>query len=449
MSNNTFLPSARLRVLRGHIFPDERAAFSFALDPASSSSSSSSSSPSDGPASIREDGPDRYDPKTFHHEEIPKEERIGSQFTVEQLLKRPRKFKLPNGTTVEIQFRRYVEGADDEQFQKLDAMCKQGAKTQLESVFFLKRKWELVQNHSSEGFLAVNTAEPDEMVATSRSFRKWALLNGREIPVAYHFLLRVAPKYRGSGLGEFIERVLLTSDYQNGIRYVMGYSIEDNLKSLAMQDRIVANRPLQEELKRLAVCGFFIKTALSKLKPNPAVADQVQLRRMTCYREQVQFTKKMFARAQLLPTDIHNIFKSVLSEGTVVATFKGSSEPIVSFSIWNGGEVRSSKLPSTTKFLEKPCTFYNFWRSPTISEDQGKEILAHMIVSTVDEFHKSKTHDFVYCFFPEDHPLVAPLREWSQFVVNWKARLWYWDASVKYDPSVSTELAYDPRDSLH
>jgi len=386
-------------------------------------------------------------PITLHHEDIPEDQRIGLKLDTVRMFAKPRKFRLPDETEVTIQFRRYVEGEDDDKFQRLDAQCKQGNKTQLETKFTLRKSWVEIQG-KTDSVVAVDVTEPNEIAAITRSFRKWVFLNGKPIPISYHFLIRVAPKYRGSGMAELVSRILLGIDYSKGVRYFLGYSVEDNVKTLALQERIVNSRPLQEDMQQWRVRGFMLKNALEKLKVPTELKKKIEVYRTESVREQVEFTKKIFERAQLLPVDLHNIFRSPLSEGTFIARMNDKKEALASFSVWNSGEVRSNKLPSMENFLEQPCVIYNFWQNPDLPREQGRDILATLLLLVVEKMHEMKAHDFAYCFLLNNSPLI-PLFEWAEFIVNWKTRMWYWDAATRFDPKTGTDIVYDPRDSLH
>lgn len=395
------------------------------------------------------------DESKFIYEEVPPEQRIKGTYTTRNVLSRPRKFKLPNGTEIDIVFRRYVEGQDDESFQKLDSECKQG-KTGLETVFFLKNRWSDFQR-DTECIVATPADNPKDIIATSRGYRKWVYINGKKAPLTYHFLLRVSPRYRSSGLGEFTERILLNNDYEKGSRYILGYVVEDNEKSMALQKRILNNQDkLQTELKKWFVNGYSPKALSQKLESiqkETGSSVKGHVRHIASVREQVEHTKKAFAGAQLLPTDLSNIFRSKLSEGTYALYLDENgggdkSKPVATFSVWNSGAIRSSKLPSMKDFLESPCVFYNCWYDPSLSQQKGVEALVHLIKTVSDEILQNKTHGFIYCFLMEDHPLAESLRQSSEFFVAWKARLWYWDASFHHDPATGCDLAFDPRDSL-
>jgi len=450
----------RLLQIRSHLSPatqsDLNSSSSYlephiCSSPATASVASAPVSSSTASDASKDDVFEDEDESKFVYEELPPEQRIPGKYTTRSVLARPRKFILPNGTEMNISFRRYVEGEDDEAFQKLDAECKQG-KTGLETVFYLRERWSSFQR-DGECIVATPTDNPKDIVATARGYRKWVYLNGKKVPLTYHYLLRVSPRFRSSGLGEFTERILLNNDYEKGSRYILGYVIADNEKSIALQNRILNNRDsLQSELKRWFVCGYSPKSLSQKLKPIQETSSlRGEIRRIESVREQVEHTKMAFANAQLLPTDLSNIFRSKLSEGTyaLYAAEQGSnSKPIASFSIWNSGAIRSSKLPNMNHFLENPCVFYNCWYDPKLPKEKGVEALSYLLKHVADELHQKNSHGFIYCFLLEDQPLVPFLQPDAEYFVAWKARLWYWDASFHHDPSTGCDLAFDPRDSL-
>jgi len=298
-----------------------------------------------------------------------------------------------------------------------------------------------------DSFVVVDPARPNDIIAVIRTFRKWVYLNGKPIPLSYHFLLRVDPHYQGSGIGEMLERVAFINDYENGTRYIMGYVVQDNAKSLAMQNKFTIDKPQALiELKRIFVLGFYVDSLIQQLEKYESMEKQVEFRRLPTAKAEISFAENTFKKMQLLPADLEDIFSNSLAEGTYVAN-EPTHDPIASFSIWNSGEIRSSRLPEMTKFMERPCVFYNLWVDG--SSKLALDALQYMMLEVTKDIKGKESHDFIYIFVSEDHPLMPLLREFAQSLVVWKARLWYWDASFEFDSNFGCDLAYDPRDSLH
>jgi len=312
--------------------------------------------------------------------------------------------------------------------------------------FWLRQPWHKVQP-DGDSFVVVDSSHPSDIIACTRSFRKWVYLNGKPVPLSYHFLLRVDNRYQGSGIGEMLERLTFINDYENGTRYIFAYVVQDNIKSLTMQKKFTVDAPeALAELKRIFVLGFYVENLIKHLEKFQKLEKKVEFKRLPTVASEVAFAGSSFKDMQLLPTDLDDLFANPLSEGTFVAN-PPSQPPCASFSVWNSGEIRSTRLPSTPKFLERPCVFYNLWfnRSSNISMDA----LQYLMLEVAQDIQTKMSHDFIYIFVSEDHPLASLLREAAQSLVIWKARLWYWDASFHFDPKMGCDLAYDPRDSLH
>jgi len=168
------------------------------------------------------------------------------------------------------------------------------------------------------------------------------------------------------------------------------------------------------------------------------------IKHLTDVQEQSAWIRKVLAKFQLLPIDQENIFSSQFSEGTFVASNDGL--PVASVSVWNGGSIRSSRLKPDADFLRKACIFYNVWTKEDLPKEQKAECLMELL-SVVGR--EKINHDFVYVFLQQDDPLAPVLQKKSELYLVWKARLWNWDSSFRFDPNFGCDLAYDPRDALH
>ena len=387
------------------------------------------------------------DESTFGYKDIPDEDKFPATISFSDTISKVKKFKLLSGEVEEVAFRTYVEGQDDEAFQRLDSECKQGS-SGLETVFFLKEKWSSFQRNA-ECIVAYPVGDPKRIIATTRGVRKWVYLNGKPVPTTYHFMLRVDPRYRGCGLGHFTERILLYHDYEQGVRYIQGYVVPDNEKSLALQKRFTEeNQTDSTDLKRWFVNGYSPEALINKVGELKFESRNFRVSRSDDVKIQVDHTKKYFGKTQLAPCDLSNIFRCKLSEGTYFLYGESANEPLASLSVWNSGAIRSSRLPGMKDFLETPCIFYNCWSSPALSDKEGQNALSWLIKSVAEILSKSKEHGYVYVFLLEDHPLAEFFRESAKFFIAWKARLYYWDAAFQHDPALGCETFFDPRDSL-
>jgi len=197
---------------------------------------------------------------------------------------------------------------------------------------------------------------------------------------------------------------------------------------------------LLSELKRLVISALYTKNLTIEGNSPKKLA----IKYLNDVQEQVAWTKKVLAKCQLLPIDLDNIFSSQFSEGTYVASHHG--QPVASISVWDGSSIRSSKFKSDAEFLRNACIFYNVWTKEDLSKEQKSDYLMELL-SVVGR--EKVNHDFVYVFLQQDDPLSPVLQKRSELHLAWKARLWNWDSSFRFDPQYGCNVAYDPRDSLH
>jgi len=414
----------RIQVLSSHLFPE---------------SSSSSSLPSVSYTSGEEVMTSKI--VSPQYKDLPLEERkLPPKFTPEQIVQ-PQVFTLPDKTEVTIHFRRYIEGKDDKAYQLLDSLCTQGKTTHLETRFWMDLSWDKILPFS-ESWIAYDPAFPGEMISCTRSFRKGVMINGMQAPLSYHFLLRVHPKYQGCGIGVYMERIMTIMDNKHGIRFILGYVIEDNTASLGLQKRMTKTTTISE-MKKFLATGVFMNV-LNQQTVNKA---GLELKMMKCPTEQANWVRKILAKHQLVPIDQENIFSNVLSKGTALAIKNG--EPVASLSIWNSGAVRSSRMKPDTEFLRNACMFYNIWVKEDLSQEQRTEYLSGLMWLVSRDQIDKKGHDFSYIFFHEDEQLAASLTQYAEWSLMWKVRVWNWDASFDLDSSYGICTAYDPRDSLN